>query len=176
MGSPEAEKGRHYFSATEKRHRVRITQAFRLGVYEVTQAEYQAIMGKNPSKFKKNRVGMKTDQFPVENVPWDDAVEFCTKLSQKEGKQYRLPTEAEWEYACRAGTTDPFSFGSECNGAKRTSTEISPMRRQPRGPTLDERRGLGRTGRMRSGCTTCTGMLVNGVWIGSMTCIMSGRQ
>ena len=75
-----------------------------MGKYELTQAQYQAIMGDNPAYFKGNNR-------PVENVSWNDAVAFCEKLSQKTGKKYRLPSEAEWEYACRAGTTTPFYFG-----------------------------------------------------------------
>jgi len=98
-------------------HEVRITKPFYLGVYAVTQAEYEEVMGKNPSPFSKeghfaDRVsGEDTSHYPVHHVPWHDAVEFCKRLSTKEGKTYRLPTEAEWEYACRAGTTTPYSFG-----------------------------------------------------------------
>ncbi len=78
--------------------------SFFIGKYPVTQAQYQAIMGTNPSYFKgSNR--------PVEQVSWYDAGIFCQKLSQRTGKTYRLPSEAEWEYACRAGTTTPFHFG-----------------------------------------------------------------
>src|SRR5690606_33880977 len=62
--------------------------------------------------------GVDTHYFPVDWVSWNDAVEFCKKLSQKEGKTYRLPTEAEWEYACRAGTATRFSFGHDLNGWK----------------------------------------------------------
>jgi formylglycine-generating enzyme required for sulfatase activity len=88
-------------------HTVKITKGFYMGVYEVTQEQYQKVMGTNPSNFKGE------DNLPVEAVSWDNALEFCTKLSQKEGKTYRLPTEAEWEYACRAGTTTKFSFGDD---------------------------------------------------------------
>jgi formylglycine-generating enzyme required for sulfatase activity len=90
---------------------------FYMGAYAVTQEEYQTVMGRNPSYWSaqgggKNTIAsMDTRRFPVEQVSWDDAKEFCRKLSQKEGKEYRLPTEAEWEYACRAGTTTPFHFG-----------------------------------------------------------------
>ncbi|MCD4824941.1 MAG: formylglycine-generating enzyme family protein [Phycisphaerae bacterium] len=84
---------------------VTITKPFYMGIYEVTQEQYQAIMGKNPSHFK----GAKN---PVEKVSWNDAVSFCKALSRKTGKMVRLPTEAEWEYACRAGTTTPFNTGS----------------------------------------------------------------
>ena len=76
-----------------------------MGKYEVTQEEYQAIMNENPSHFKGPKL-------PVEGLYWSDAKEFCRKLSAKEGKTYRLPSEAEWEYACRAGTATPFHFGA----------------------------------------------------------------
>ncbi|ALB43585.1 hypothetical protein AA650_16705 [Anabaena sp. WA102] len=101
MGSPanEAERG----SDENPQHQVTVP-SFCMGKYELTQAQYQAIVGNNPAKFKG-------DNRPVENVSWDDAVAFCQKLSQRTGKKYRLPSEAEWEYACRAGTTTPFYFG-----------------------------------------------------------------
>jgi len=86
-------------------HKVTLTKPFYLGVYEVTQEQYERVMGTNPSNLKKS------DLLPVEMVSWDDAVEFCRKLSAMEGLAYRLPTEAEWEYACRAGTTTPYSMG-----------------------------------------------------------------
>jgi formylglycine-generating enzyme required for sulfatase activity/serine/threonine protein kinase len=85
-------------------HKVKISKGFYFSIYEVTQAKYQTVMGTNPSCFKG-------DNLPVEMISWDEAVEFCRKLSEKEGKTYRLPTEAEWEYACRAGTSTPFYFG-----------------------------------------------------------------
>jgi len=90
-------------------HQVTLTKPFELGVYEVTQEQYEKVMGTNPSHFKGS-------QNPVEKVSWDDAVEFCRKLSalpaeKSAGYEYRLPTEAEWEYACRAGTTTTYSFG-----------------------------------------------------------------
>ena len=90
-------------------HKVTLTQPFSLGTYEVTQEQYEKVMGTNPSYFKG-------PQNPVEKVSWDDAVEFCRKLSElpaekQAGYVYRLPTEAEWEYACRAGTTTEYSFG-----------------------------------------------------------------
>ncbi|MBN4002614.1 bifunctional serine/threonine-protein kinase/formylglycine-generating enzyme family protein [Nostoc sp. LPT] len=101
MGSPAGEAKRK--SNEGSQHQVKVPGFF-MGKYEVTQAQYQAIMGTNPSTFKG-------EKRPVETVSWDDAVEFCKKLSQKTGRTYRLPSEAEWEYACRAGTTTPFYFG-----------------------------------------------------------------
>ncbi len=93
-----------WYKNEHPRHRVRITQPFYMGKHEVTQAQYERIMGKNPSKWKGS-------DLPVERVSWNDATELCRKLSQRTGRKVRLPTEAEWEYACRAGTTTPFHFG-----------------------------------------------------------------
>ena len=106
MGSPESEEGH---DDDESEHRVRITKSFELGVHEVTQEQYEQVMETNWSEFKG-------PQNPVENVSWEDAVEFCRKLSElsaekSAGYVYRLPTEAEWEYACRAGTKTRYSFG-----------------------------------------------------------------
>ncbi|MBH8576627.1 SUMF1/EgtB/PvdO family nonheme iron enzyme [Nostocaceae cyanobacterium CENA369] len=101
MGSPAVEEKRN--SDEGPQHQVKVPGFF-MGKYEVTQAQYQAIMGNNPS-------GFKGEKRPVENVSWNDAVEFCKRLSQKTGRTYRLPSEAEWEYACRARTTTPFYFG-----------------------------------------------------------------
>jgi formylglycine-generating enzyme required for sulfatase activity len=98
MGSPADEKGRE---EDEMLHRVRITRDFRIGVTEVTQAQWKAVMGERRGQFDG-------DNLPVEDCSWKDAVAFCARLSKKEGKTYRLPTEAEWEYACRAGATGRF--------------------------------------------------------------------
>jgi formylglycine-generating enzyme required for sulfatase activity len=93
---------------------MRIERPFYLGIYPVTQKEYQAIMGSNPSYFQKAQGG--GPEHPVEQVSWEDAVTFCGKLSalaaeKQAGRIYRLPREEEWEYACRAGTSTPVSFG-----------------------------------------------------------------
>ncbi len=90
------------------RHEVTINKPFFMGVYPVTQEQYAAIMRENPSQFRG-------DRNPVENVCWRDAVAFCEKLSRKTGKTVRLPTEAEWEYACRAGSHTLFCFGNDQN-------------------------------------------------------------
>ncbi|BAZ38139.1 hypothetical protein NIES4101_40740 [Calothrix sp. NIES-4101] len=112
MGSPETEAGR--LVRERPQHQVTIPSFF-MGKYPVTQAQYQAVMGGNILQKiisnQKNPSNFKGEKRPVENVSWDDAVEFCRKLSQKTGRTYRLTSEAEWEYACRAGTTTPFYFG-----------------------------------------------------------------
>ncbi|MEN8217617.1 MAG: SUMF1/EgtB/PvdO family nonheme iron enzyme [Pseudomonadota bacterium] len=101
MGSPENEKSRS--SDENPQHQVTI-KPFYMSKYPITQAQWQTLMGNNPSRFKgKNR--------PVERVSWHEAVAFCQRLSKKTGKKYSLPSEAQWEYACRAGTTTPFDFG-----------------------------------------------------------------
>lgn len=91
-------------NATERDHTVQITRPYLIGVTEVTQAQWSAIMPENPSKARG-------DVLPVTNVSWEQASEYCRILSAREGRVYRLPTEAEWEHACRAGTTTSFSFG-----------------------------------------------------------------
>jgi formylglycine-generating enzyme required for sulfatase activity len=136
MGSPDdAIEARGHEKPS---HLVRISKPFYLGVYEVTQGQYEGVMGNNPSHYSangegKDRVaGQPTDRYPVENVLWLDAIQFSNKLSEKEGKKpfyeidgnnirvpdwngqgYRLPTEAEWEYACRAGTTTRYQLGDD---------------------------------------------------------------
>jgi eukaryotic-like serine/threonine-protein kinase len=102
MGAPIGELERD--DSQGPQHRVNIEKFF-MGRFTVTQAQWQAVMRNNPSRFNfgENR--------PVENVSWNDAQAFCKKFSQQTGRTYRLPSEAEWEYACRAGTTTPFHFG-----------------------------------------------------------------
>jgi formylglycine-generating enzyme required for sulfatase activity len=90
-------------------HKVKITKPFLMGATEVTQAQWKAVMGDSPSLIQG-------DDLPVESVTWEECQAFVKKLSEKEGKTYRLPTEAEWEYACRAGSTKRFHFGDDANG------------------------------------------------------------
>ncbi len=120
MGAARAEPGRA--GGESPRHAVTISRPFYLGTFPVTQAEYEAVTGRNPAHFRAGGQGadkvrgMDTSRFPVERVSWADAVSFCERLSKrpgekKAGRVYRLPTEAEWEYACRAGTTSTFHSG-----------------------------------------------------------------
>ena len=92
-------------------HQVRISKGFWMGQTEVTQGQYKSVLNAEP--WSGRRHAQEDASNPAVYVNWDDAVAFCRKLSQKEGKSYRLPTEAEWEYACRAGTTTRFSFGDD---------------------------------------------------------------
>jgi eukaryotic-like serine/threonine-protein kinase len=108
MGSPESEQDRQNDESPQ--HQVKVP-AFFLGQTLITQAQWQAIMGNNPSKFQGD------SKLPVDSVSWLDAIDFCQKLSQKTSRTYRLPSEAEWEYACRAGTTTPFAFGENITSA-----------------------------------------------------------
>jgi len=108
MGSPTT--GEDAFSNSKPQHRVNI-QSFAIGKYEVTQEQWYSVMGNNPSKNRGRTL-------PVENISWDDAQLFVQKLSQKTGVKYRLPSEAEWEYAARAGTTTQYFWGDDVNQAK----------------------------------------------------------
>jgi formylglycine-generating enzyme required for sulfatase activity len=103
MGSPKEEKLR---GEDETQHKITLTKGFYMGVYTVTQEQWQVVMGRNPSHFKGEK------NLPVETVSWDDCQEFIKRLRETDKKRYRLPTEAEWEYCCRAGTTTPFHFGA----------------------------------------------------------------
>jgi formylglycine-generating enzyme required for sulfatase activity len=104
MGSPKEEKGR---DANETQHKVTLTKGFYMGVYTVTQEEWQAVMGNNPSGLKGE------ENLPVEQVSWNDCDKFIKKVREKDKRLYRLPTEAEWEYACRAGTKTAYYFGDD---------------------------------------------------------------
>jgi len=106
MGSTGNEKDR---DTDEIQHEVVISKAFYMGVTEVTQAQFKEVMGTNPSNWKG-------ENLPVERVTWNEAKEFCEKLSEKDPNMtYRLPTEAEWEYACRAGTDTWCYWGNDLN-------------------------------------------------------------
>jgi formylglycine-generating enzyme required for sulfatase activity len=135
MGSPdgEAERGKDEGPV----HEVRITRPFYLGVHPVTQAQYQRVMGSNPSHFHAGDGG--GPEHPVDQVTWDEAMEFCRRLSaspeeRAAGREYRLPTEAEWEYACRAGTATPFWWGASASSTQANFKGSHPYGGGEKGP------------------------------------------
>jgi len=154
MGSPAGETGRE---GNERQREVTVSSFF-MGKFELSQAEYEKLMGKNPSFFKGANL-------PVEQISWFEAVEFCNALSVKEGfapaytisgsasKQtvqwdhaangYRLPTEAEWEYACRAGTTTPFNTGDNLTSEQANYDANRPYKNFPEGTSRQETMPVG---------------------------------
>jgi formylglycine-generating enzyme required for sulfatase activity len=168
MGSPADEEWRD--RGNEQQHEVEITRDYWLGVTEVTQKQFKTVMGFNPSYFSTDGAGrpdvahdwppaggkeqvrsLRTDDFPVENVSHDEAVDFCRKLSalaaeRKAGRTYRLPTEAEWEHACRGGTVSyqVFHVGSTLSSRQANFTDF--------------RARLGRTCKVASYAPNCFGL------------------
>ena len=124
MGSPAGELAHQ---DDETHHEVTLTKGFYLGVHPVTQEQWQIVMGNNPSHFSG-------ENLPVEQVSWNDCQEFLKKLRDQDGQAYRLPTEAEWEYACRAGTTTPFHFGAVLNGKQANCDGNYPYNTDEKGP------------------------------------------
>jgi formylglycine-generating enzyme required for sulfatase activity len=133
MGSPEREKDRN---ADEELHEVTLTAPFYLGMYAVTQAQYEAVMKTNPSNFKGVRL-------PVETVSWEEAHICCRELSRITGQNVVLPTEAQWEYACRAGTKSQFNFGSTLNGDLANCDGRFPYGTDEEGPYLGKTTEVG---------------------------------
>lgn len=145
MGSPDSDKDAR--EDEKPQHKVRITRPFHIGVYEVTQGEYEKVMGVKGSFFSptghgKSRVqGMNAARFPAEQVRWHDAVEFCRRLSElpaeKQARRaYRLPTESEWEFACRAGTTTAFCYGDSLSSTQANFNGNFPFGGAAKGPFL----------------------------------------
>ena len=144
MGSPPNEAGR---GKDEDQHEVEIAKPYLLGRYLVTQAQYRQVMGTRPSNFsakgsQKDRVaGLNTDDFPVENVSWEDATDFARIVSlqpevRDNGWIVDLPTEAEWEFACRAGTETAFHQGNSLSSEQANFNGNNPYGEAPRGPFL----------------------------------------
>jgi len=113
MGSPASET---VSPSEEQQHRVQITRAYYLGTTEVTQGQWEGVMG--TTSWKGKTYVKEGSDYAASYVSWDDAVEFCRRLSAKDGRTYRLPTEAEWEYACRAKSTSVYSFGDSHGSLK----------------------------------------------------------
>jgi formylglycine-generating enzyme required for sulfatase activity len=142
MGSPPEEPER---DPDEVPHDVTLTRPYYLAKYPVTQEQYQRLAGHNPSYFSatgggKDQVqGLDTSRLPVEQVSWDEAVAYCRKLAQQTGWKAALPTEAQWEYACRAGSATPFCFDTQLNGtlANCNGTQPYPAGTAVKGPYLE---------------------------------------
>ena len=141
MGSPEGEEGR---ADDETQHNVTLTQGFYLGKHEMTQEQWEKVMGVNSSDSKGATL-------PVETVSWDDAIKFCEKLTQMEktagrlpeGWVYTLPTEAQWEYACRAGTTTATAFGDTLSSKQANFNGGYPYGGASKGPNLGRTTDVG---------------------------------
>jgi formylglycine-generating enzyme len=134
MGSPEDESAH---IPDEVQHRVRLSRGLFLGIYEVTQGQWKAVMRENSGYLEGD------ENLPVDGVSWEDAVKFCRLLSQKEGRIYRLPTEAEWEYGCRAGTTTPFHTGQTISSDQANFDGESSDGDQPKGIHRKKRMAVG---------------------------------
>lgn len=152
MGAAPGEAGAQGHESP--RHRVEISRPFQMGVHEVTQAQFEQVMGYNPSYFCKagdgadKVAGMDTTSFPVESVSWGEAVAFCRKLSErpaekKAGRAYRLPTEAEWEYACRVGAETAFHTGSTLTAKQANINGWFRYGPSERGPNLQRTTTVG---------------------------------
>lgn len=133
MGSPETEAERY---DDEAAHAVTLTRGFWVGVSPVTQSQWVAVMGANPSEFNG-------DDRPVESVSWEDAQAFCGKASALTGVAVRLPSEAEWESACRAGTATPFYWGGSLNGTEANCNGNYPYGTEVTGPYLGKTSPIG---------------------------------
>jgi formylglycine-generating enzyme required for sulfatase activity len=125
MGSPDDEPGR--LDSEGPQHQVLVPE-FWMGKYPVTQAQYKAVTGQNPSRFAEDGANR-----PVEQISWHKAVEFCEKIAEQTGTAFRLPSEAEWEYACRAGTTTPFHFGETITSDLANYQESTTYRQETAG-------------------------------------------
>ncbi len=147
MGSPDSEPDRKTDQPDEgPQHPVTISRPFYFGVFPVTQREYQAVTGENPSAFHARNQG--GPDHPVEQVNWEQARAFCRRLSllpeeASAGRVYRLPSEAEWEYACRAGTTTPFWWGNRASAADANFDGNHPYNNAPRGVYLQRTTPVG---------------------------------
>ena len=142
MGSPETESER--LTDEGPQHRVTLSHDFWMGIHPVTQEQYQIVMGKNPSAFRGKKL-------PVESVFWNDAVAFCERLTKQasvtgqlpEGYTFRLPTEAEWEYCCRAGTETATAFGDQLGSEQANFNGKLPYNGAEKGPYLEQTSDVG---------------------------------
>lgn len=150
MGSPESEKDR----GDEEQHRVVISKGFYMGVGPVTRGQFARFVAEANYKTEAETANEKkvwyspgftqTDEHPVVFVSWNDALAFCAWATRPCQHEVRLPTEAEWEYACRAGTTTPFYFGSQLNGTQANCDGTFPYGMSAKGPNLKETTPVGK--------------------------------
>ncbi len=166
-----AECKREYFTPESPKHRVTIREGFWMGRYEVTQSQWQSVMGDNPSKFSDCG-----GNCPVEQVSWDDIQVFLKRLNAKnDGYVYSLPSEAQWEYAARAGTTTPFAFGDSLNSSQANFAGVNTHTPRQRAQTSAKPLQSDVIRRMRGDCTICTAMSGNGCRIFTIRVIMDCR-
>ena len=142
MGCPEEEEG--YNSTDGPQHEVSLG-SFYIGMYPITQAQWRAVaaLPQVERSLEPDPANFKGDKRPVEQVSWEDAVEFCARLSAKTERTYRLPTEAEWEYACRAGTKGPFHFGETITTDLANYRGIATYKNGPKGVYREETTEVG---------------------------------
>ncbi len=138
MGSPENETERR---DAERQHWVTISQPFYISKFEISQDEWKAVMGRNPSRHAatgapSDKVPLNTGTYPVEEVSFNDALDFCQKLPELNGWKALLPTEAEWEYACRAGSNTVFPWGNSLNGDRANCDGRYPYGVNEQGPNI----------------------------------------
>ena len=174
MGSPASEADR---DDDETQHHVKLSQPFYLGVHEVTQGQWQAVMGTTP--WSGQDYVKEGADYPATYVSWEDAVKFCEELTKREraagrlraDQEYRLPTEAQWEYACRGGTSTAYSFGDDASKLGEYAWFDGNARRRR---TRSMRIKSARRSRIRLACTTCTGTCGSGARTG-MAIIRAAR-
>jgi formylglycine-generating enzyme required for sulfatase activity len=145
MGSPKDEGGR---SVSEIQHQVRVSD-FYMAKYPVTVAQFEAYLQDSGTGIEGDKIGSNNKektakQLPVVNVSWDDAVAYCKWLSEKLNKSFRLPTEAEWEYACRAGTTTPFNIGENLTTDQANYNGNYPYENYPKGKYIGKTTPVGK--------------------------------
>jgi formylglycine-generating enzyme required for sulfatase activity len=159
MGSPPDEEERQ---ESEMQHRVTRTEGFWLGVHPITQAQWRWALGGNPSHFTG-------EELPVEEVSWNDCQDFCAKLAKETGLRFGLPSEAQWEYACRAGTTSPFFFGQTLSTDQANYAGNYTYGKGQKGVHREQTTPVGSFPPTPGGSSTCTATSSSGAWTGMAT-------
>ncbi len=152
-----------FFPTEAPQHRVRITRPYYLGMHEVTRGDFQRFVTSRSDPDASGAVAA----LPVGGLTYPVMTDFCDWLSAREDVRYRLPTEAEWEYACRAGTTTPFAFGDSLSSTQANFDGDFPFGHADKGPNLNVPTKVGSFAPTPGVCTTCTAMCGKSVLIGS---------